>query len=297
LIAELPNGLSLHAANASEARILYHEIFETDSYGKHGIVVRDGDCVFDVGANAGFYSVHLARARRGLRLYAFEPLPPVFALLEKNAAEHLRGVDAHLLPMGIGAKPERLRFRYDPQMSFASSAAVPSLEGSVQRDAGALAWARAIIEDGGRIGQIPAGLSRLLLRLLAIPGLNVITLILLGLVAVPLQVHRRLRTREMECEVRTLSQIIREHDIARIDLAKIDVEGAEWDVLQGIDDADWPRIRQLVIEVHDTDGRVARTARLLESRGFEVIVDREDWAIHRLLGIHTVYARRPAAAD
>jgi hypothetical protein len=73
---------------------------------------------------------------------------------------------------------------------------------------------------------------------------------------------------------------------------KIDVEGAEWDVLRGIDEAHWPLIRQIVVEAHDVDGRVDRVRDLLLSKGYSVIVDREDWALHELLGIYTVFARR-----
>ena len=42
----------------------------------------------------------------------------------------------------------------------------------------------------------------------------------------------------------------------KIDLLKIDVEKGELEVLNGIEDADWPRIHQIVMEVHDLDGRV-----------------------------------------
>mgnify|MGYP001145370293 CR=1 FL=1 len=40
-----------------------------------GLTVEDGDCIFDVGANIGLYSVLLLRAYRRLRIFAFEPVP------------------------------------------------------------------------------------------------------------------------------------------------------------------------------------------------------------------------------
>jgi hypothetical protein len=33
---------------------------------------------------------------------------------------------------------------------------------------------------------------------------------------------------------------------------------------------------------------------MLGAYGFQTCVDQEDWAIHPILGIYTVYARRPA---
>jgi hypothetical protein len=56
-----------------------------------------------------------------------------------------------------------------------------------------------------------------------------------------------------------------------IDLIKIDVEGSELLVLQGLDDKWWRRIRQLVAEVYDIDGRLSAVIDLLKARGFGLI--------------------------
>ena len=56
-----------------------------------------------------------------------------------------------------------------------------------------------------------------------------------------------------------------------IDLLKIDVEGSELLVLQGLDDLCWSRIRQLVAEVYDIDGRLRAFTDLLSARGFDLI--------------------------
>jgi len=93
----------------------------------------------------------------------------------------------------------------------------------------------------------------------------------------------------------TLSQALALSGESHVDLVKIDVEGAEEEVLAGIGDADWPRIRQFVIEVHDVDGRLDRMTRLLEARGFQATHAREDWKLHQVLRISTLYAARPLA--
>ncbi len=52
-----------------------------------------------------------------------------------------------------------------------------------------------------------------------------------------------------------------------VDLLKVDVERAELDVLRGIADGDWPKIRQLVMEVHDVNGALGAVRELLISKG------------------------------
>jgi hypothetical protein len=48
--------------------------------------------------------------------------------------------------------------------------------------------------------------------------------------------------------------------IDRVDLIKIDIEKTELDVLAGFEGADWPRIRQLVMELHMDSERRERAA-------------------------------------
>ena len=63
----------------------------------------------------------------------------------------------------------------------------------------------------------------------------------------------RFKEERYTCRLRTLSEVIAEAGLERIDLLKIDVQKAELDVLMGLDDSDWPKIRQMVVEVHDVD--------------------------------------------
>lgn len=52
-----------------------------------------------------------------------------------------------------------------------------------------------------------------------------------------------------------------------VDLLKVDVERAELDVLRGVADEDWPKIRQLVMEVHDLNGSLSAVRDLLDAKG------------------------------
>jgi amino acid adenylation domain-containing protein/FkbM family methyltransferase/non-ribosomal peptide synthase protein (TIGR01720 family) len=95
------------------------------------------------------------------------------------------------------------------------------------------------------------------------------------------------------CELRTLSDVIAEEGIERIDLLKIDVEKSELEVLEGLDASDWARVEQLVIEVHDLDGRLATISRLLEMHGFTFAIEQSE--LLRSTNLHSIYARRPGA--
>jgi hypothetical protein len=72
----------------------------------------------------------------------------------------------------------------------------------------------------------------------------------------------------------------------------VDVEGAEENVLDSIEERHLEIIEQMVIEVHDVDGRLNRLKTKLRDRGFRVVVDMEDLETSRLFKICQLYARK-----
>ncbi len=74
-------------------------------------------------------------------------------------------------------------------------------------------------------------------------------------------------------QVRTLSAVFQEQGIASVDFLKIDVEGDELSVLEGITESHWPMIRQAVVETHNEQLREQVCEYLLRV-GFEVNTDR-----------------------
>ncbi|GHH28999.1 FkbM family methyltransferase [Streptomyces rubradiris] len=73
-------------------------------------------------------------------------------------------------------------------------------------------------------------------------------------------------------QVDRLSRFLAEHhpEATTVDLLKIDVEGAELEVLRGIDDGDWAKVRNVLLEVDNTEGALAEIEALLREKGFTV---------------------------
>jgi FkbH-like protein/FkbM family methyltransferase len=247
-----------------ETEFLYREIFVQESYLRHGIELGDGACVFDVGANIGLFTLFVHSRCDNARVFAFEPAPPVCDILRRNTAAH--APSTHVFDCGLGDENAERPFTYYPRSPTFSGFAADAA-----RDHAALA---AVVGNVVR-GQLPAGS----------PDLDPL---------VEQLTHGRLDRRIYRRPVRTLSDVVREHAIERIDLLKIDAEGSERAVLAGIADEHWPLVRQLVVEVHDpTDAEHLRA--LLAERGFDVVLDSSDELLRRT-GFVQVFARRPGAA-
>jgi hypothetical protein len=86
--------------------------------------------------------------------------------------------------------------------------------------------------------------------------------------------------------------MIIELKVDQIDLLKIDCEGAEEEALLGLTEDHWKAVDQVVVEVHDIDGRLARIEALLLQHGLtEIVTEKEEALVHTKLS--NVYAHRP----
>ncbi|MCC7247120.1 MAG: amino acid adenylation domain-containing protein [Lysobacter sp.] len=253
-ICPLPELGEIFHLNTSETRFLHEEIFGGDGYLRHGVRLSDGDCVFDVGANIGMFSMYAATRHAGLRVFAFEPVPRVCDVLRLNLA--LLGVDAAIHDCGLSDAPGEAEFVFYPHNRVVSSSV---LDIDATREVVA-SYLQSATGSAGDIDEL---------------------------------LDERMRGERLRRPLRTVSDIIREHDVTRIDLLKVDVEGAEWQVLNGIDATHWPRIRQVVVEVHDIDGRLDAVRARLETVGFSVATEQD--AALRGSALHNVYAVHPDA--
>jgi FkbM family methyltransferase len=89
-------------------------------------------------------------------------------------------------------------------------------------------------------------------------------------------------------QVRTLSSVIREQAITAVDYLKIDVEGNEISVLEGIEEMHWPIFKQVAIETHNTELR-EQVCKILAQHGFVVFAD---LGLSSPMGVSMVYAHR-----
>lgn len=256
----LRNGISIVEINPYETRFLYQEIFEERTYLKHGIELRPGDVIFDVGANIGLFSLFCLQEAEDVSIFAFDPAPHCADCFRSNlatAGARVRHFEAALLDK-LGPQS----FTYYPHYSIMSGLrADPAMDIEILRNGAATQL--------GTRSDDPA-ISRELDFLVGTKLDDPVT---------------------FTCEGLTLSNVIDQAAVERIDLLKIDVEKAEGMVLRGIDEHHWPRIRQLVVEVHDL-GNAEHTTMIseLRARGFDVEVSVADKLTAS--SIYNIYAKR-----
>jgi 31-O-methyltransferase len=257
----MPEGRSGGEAAANLARLLRHpkpdellfqlaEIVGRRTYLRHGVQVREGDVVLDVGGNVGVAAAFFASECGAGLVHSFEPVEPLFRLLEEN----LRAFPACVAHgYGLSSAPGRAKITYYP-----GATAMSSLYADADDDRERV---RSFLLNSG----VPEDRARAQLAEFD----NAVSL---------------------SCELRTLSSVLSEESIARVDLLKIDAEKAELDVLDGIDDDDWACIGQIVAEVHDEHDRLARISALLARQGFSIATEQEaGWAGTPM---HMLYATR-----
>lgn len=255
---EPDDDLMIFHRNRREADFIFREVFRDNEYLRNGVALPEHPTIVDVGANIGGASVLFGLVSPGARVLALEPVPHLCRAVELNARLH--DIDLVVIPSAVGDARRKTQITYYPKNTAMSGLLAD------QADREVLKTYLAGEEDAASA----AGLDTMVAELLV--------------------------GESIECDVQTLGQALEGHSVDHIDLLKIDVEKAEWQVLLGIDDDLWQRVDQVVMEVHDIDGRVAACVSLLEGKGFSVLVDRNQDLLNT--NMYGVYARRgPVAPD
>jgi amino acid adenylation domain-containing protein/FkbM family methyltransferase len=256
---ELPNGMTIAYLNQSETDFMYREIFERRSYLKHVIALEEGACIFDVGANIGLFTLQVGQICNNAKIYAFEPIPPVSEILRLNTS--LYKIDVDVFDHGLGSETGLASFSFYPFVSILSG-----LFANTSEDHETVK--NFLLDQALKNNELEMSNEQ-----------------------IDELLQERLISEQFTCPIKTLSQVIHENEIEKIDLLKLDVEKSELDVLKGIREEDWPKIQQVVMEVHDTHNRLSEITGLLQGHGFEVKVD-QDTELMRT-NLYNLYAVGP----
>lgn len=250
----LPNGVEIAHLNKNETDHLYEEIFRKQNYLRNNVTLRDGDCIFDVGANIGMFTLFVNDVCRDARIFAFEPIPTTFAALQYNIGAF--GLKAKPYHCGLSDRSGSANFTFYPKVSASSGMYADAFADEQVTRAYLANQDEQLVEFADEL------------------------------------MEGRFETQSVVCPLKTISEVISENQIERVDLLKLDVEKSELDVLRGIQPDDWPKIKQLVAEVHDIDGRLDEFSGILKSHGFDVMLEQDE--SFKATGLHHIYAIHPS---
>jgi FkbM family methyltransferase len=259
----LPNGMTIAHHSSPQTSAIYREIFEDRVYARHGITFNDGDCIFDVGSNIGLFTLFANQMCKNPRIFAFEPIPPTFDILRTNVS--LYDLDVKLFEMGVADKVDVASF------TFYREAA--GLSGRTDYAGNDKQMTKTVIANW--FNQVNEG------RELEVEEQSRFDDLM----------DEMMRGEKFDCRLSTLSNVIRDNGVERIDLLKVDVEGGELDVLNGIEEEHWAKIKQVVLEV-DTEELLKQVSFKLETHGFHLAVDKTTTVREGAEYFYTVYATR-----
>ena len=207
--AELRSGLSFRSPDDTNVLRPIASVFFKHVYDPPGFEIGGDDCVVDVGANFGAFSVFAGRRTAG-RVIAVEPHPTNVEALRHNLSSN--GCD-HVEVAAL---------------------ALSDREGFIALYPGRSGTTHQLFADGPDRRDAP-----------------------------PVQVPTT-----------TLGRFLETRDVPRVDLLKMDCEGAEGLIFSAAEDG-LDRVRRIAMEYHDASSPKdhGELAELLEKRGFRVRVD------------------------
>jgi amino acid adenylation domain-containing protein/FkbM family methyltransferase len=254
----LADSRRIYCLQPAETQYLHLDVFGHRTYDRGGIRYPETGVVFDVGAHVGLFALYALERSPALRIFAFEPCPPLYEALRKNT-EKLPNV--RRFPFGLSSRVGTAELTFYPNLTGMSS-----FHPDEQEERTLLAR---ILENLGKQEETQAA------ALLA---------------GSEEYLSERLLASSYTVQCRTLSDVLAETGTERVDLLKIDVQKSELEVLDGIALPDWAKIRQLVIELHDQDGRLDKIRSLLTGQGYRVVSEQDP--LHAGTVVHFLYAVR-----
>ena len=254
----LADGSLIYHQSDRQLGMLYKEIMEDGIYYKHDVFVPENGLVLDLGANVGGFSIDVSQRQPSTTVIAVEPIPQIFSALKKNF--EYRQIKGRILNFGVSNKKESATFYYYPEMAGMSGrfadkeTIVDAVENYISHDKKLLQH-----DANHRVGKEREAVASFYENM---EGSDEVKQYLTSLY----------KAEEVECQLTTVSDIIDELNIQKIDLLKLDVEKSECLVLEGIRPEHWSMIRHLAIEV-DGDHNLEIILKLLKEKEYTVNVD------------------------
>eukprot|EP00475_Leptophrys_vorax_P020625 TRINITY_DN2826_c0_g1_i3.p1 TRINITY_DN2826_c0_g1~~TRINITY_DN2826_c0_g1_i3.p1 ORF type:complete len:263 (-),score=89.12 TRINITY_DN2826_c0_g1_i3:16-804(-) len=257
--------------------------------------------VFDVGANVGLFSVYLLTNFKNMNIRCFEPIPQLYRIAKMNLERFVEAGKGKFEIFNMGLSNENvdeIEFTFDPHMTVASSLFESQMEEDTKME-GKVSdipkLCRAVISDLGTFQLLPNWFVEFVCAGLELPVIQWFFVFPAICYVIIFAIKRAFKKQKVSCTLKRLSSVLETmQPEMKIDLIKIDVEGAEFDVLKGIDDKHYKLIEQAVVEVHDVGNtRVSQIVDFLRQRGFKnIVVDQEHLELHKIMKIFTVYATK-----
>ena len=243
------DGKEIYCISSNEAKMLYEHI---NGYLNTEVVINENDVIIDIGANIGIFGIKLSKLfGNKITILSFEPIKDIYCVLKKNSLI-TQNKNFKVFECGISNKNEQSNFTYYPNSPALSTAnpeawnnnedLITAVEGNLKHSPTSLWWTKLI----------PRFFYPLIVKILKKNPIDI------------------------KCNVKTLSHIIKKQNLSKIDLLKIDCEGNELKVLQGIEKMHWSIIKQLIIEVHDIEGRLVDIKNILENQNYNVKIVKEE---------------------
>ena len=243
----LINGDTIFCINSLEAQMLHEHI---TGYFDDFISLEQSDTILDIGANIGILGLELTKKYPMINIHCFEPIDDIYSVLKANS-NLSNNKNFQSYNFGISDKNESIEFTYFPNAPALSSAndeiwnskedLIEAFDGSMQNAPSNWWWKKFIPKF------TYAFFVKNLIR----------------------------KKKKISCKLKPLSKVIDELSLRKINLLKIDCEGNEHKVINGINEDNWSIINQLIIEINDIDGRLEYIKNKLKKLGFKIKIIQE----------------------
>ncbi len=216
---------------------VYREIFVTGDY--DNLQPKDNWVVFDVGGNIGLYSLYLQHNFSNLKIHTFEPIKDLHEKLKHNLNQKKTTNKLYLNNFGLGEKQKDITINFFPNADALSTINDDLVEKK-----------QMLIETKCKDSYFKP-LCKLFYSTILTDDL--------------------LKSNKENILIITMSDYINKNKIKKINLVKIDVEGYEYNVLQGIDKKHFDIIDNFIIEVENyNSSNLDNIIKILQDNNYEI---------------------------